>query len=160
MRLLWITIILFYFWLMLSGHFTSLFLALGAVSTLLVVVMLRRLRSILPPSSKSPRQIEIRPLKAIAYLFWLIGQIVIANLHVAWRVLSPFAKIAPHMIEVPTPQKTPLGEFIFASSITLTPGTISVATQKDTILVHALTQTSGNLNDLAFMDQQVSSIET
>ena len=43
------------------------------------------------------------------------------------------------MFKVPFSQKSDLGQTIFANSITLTPGTISVEVEEDHFLVHALT---------------------
>jgi multicomponent Na+:H+ antiporter subunit E len=42
------------------------------------------------------------------------------------------------MVELPLPQHTDLGRVIYANSITLTPGTVSVRLAHDTIMVHAL----------------------
>ena len=39
-------------------------------------------------------------------------------------------------------QKTPLGQTIFANSITLTPGTLSLEVEDGSVLVHALTAES------------------
>ena len=160
MRLIAITAALFCFWLLLSGHFTSLFIALGAAATLSVIIMQQRLRRIIPPFETLPRRLEIRPLKALSYLFWLLGQIIQANFQVARIILSPFPKISPHLINMPVTQKTLLGEFIFANSITLTPGTVSIETQEKTILIHALTEKSGDLTALHHMGARVRNIET
>ena len=56
-------------------------------------------------------------------------------------------------------QKTDLGRTIFANSITLTPGTIAVEINKETILVHALENQS--LEDLkkGDMDKRVTHLE-
>jgi multicomponent Na+:H+ antiporter subunit E len=40
---------------------------------------------------------------------------------------------------VPAVQRTDLGRVVYANSITLTPGTVSIIVEEDTILVHALT---------------------
>ncbi len=67
-------------------------------------------------------------------------QIVIANIDVARRVLSPSLPISPTLIRVKASQSTDLGQAIYANSITLTPGTISIDVEDGEILVHALTR--------------------
>jgi multicomponent Na+:H+ antiporter subunit E len=57
------------------------------------------------------------------------------------------------MITVNANQRTPLGRVIYANSITLTPGTVSVEMLGDQIRVHALSleeaadDMSGDMND-------------
>ena len=60
------------------------------------------------------------------------------NLQVAKLILSPKMNIRPHLIRVPAPQRTTLGRVIYANTITITPGTISLDVHDDVILVHAL----------------------
>ena len=48
-------------------------------------------------------------------------------------------KISPRLIRVRASQKTVLGHVVYANSITLTPGTISLDLRDGAILVHALT---------------------
>ena len=48
--------------------------------------------------------------------------------------------ISPQLIDIPAPQKSDLGRAIYANSITLTPGTVSVVLSKNTLTIHALTK--------------------
>ena len=54
--------------------------------------------------------------------------------------------ISPTLVRVPVDRKTDMGAVMFANSITLTPGTVSVDIDDDAILVHAL------LSDMAIAD--------
>jgi multicomponent Na+:H+ antiporter subunit E len=56
-------------------------------------------------------------------------------------------------------QRTDLGLAIYANSITLTPGTISLDVREGTILVHALTRSSGEGLQSGEMDRRVSWLE-
>ena len=57
------------------------------------------------------------------------------------RILAFNGKsISPQLVEIQLPQKTDLGRVIYANSITLTPGTVSVELTTDTVIVHALTK--------------------
>jgi len=76
--------------------------------------------------------------QTLIYFRWLFVEIVKANIAVVRAVLSPNMAVSPTLTRIPTPQKTDIGRVVFANSITLTPGTVSVDVQDDHILVHAL----------------------
>jgi multicomponent Na+:H+ antiporter subunit E len=80
----------------------------------------------------------------IIYFPWLFKEIVLANLDVAYRVWHPRLEIEPRMIRLPLDVQTSLGAVIYANSITLTPGTVTVSVDEDKreLLVHALSDTS------------------
>ncbi len=126
--------VLFGVWLLLSGHYTPLLLGLGGVSTLLVVAI--SLRMDVVDHEGHPLHLGLRILW---YWPWLMVQVLRANVDVARRVLSPSLPISPRMFKVRATQRTDLGRVIYANSITLTPGTVSVELEGSVILVHALT---------------------
>lgn len=76
------------------------------------------------------------PFSLIAYLVVFLKALIVANLDMARRVLSPSLPIAPGMVSVKTSLQSDLGKLILANSITLTPGTLSVDVTGDQILVH------------------------
>jgi multicomponent Na+:H+ antiporter subunit E len=94
--------------------------------------------------------------KALVYWPWLMWQIVLANIDVARRVLSPALPISPTLFRVKTSQKSDLGKVIYANSITLTPGTISMDVTGDEILVHALTREAAQSLKEGEMDRRVT----
>ena len=126
--------VLFGVWLLLSGHYTPLLLGLGGVSTVLVVAI--SLRMDVVDHEGHPLHLGLRILW---YWPWLMVQVLRANVDVARRVLSPSLPISPRMFKVRATQRTDLGRVIYANSITLTPGTVSVELEDSVILVHALT---------------------
>ena len=141
-------------WLLLSGHYTMLVLGLGAASVVLVVWL--SLRMDLVDLEGHPVHLTWRlPL----YWLWLIREIARSNWRVARIVLSPQLKISPTMLEVPAHEKTALGQVIFANSITLTPGTISVGIEDGIIAVHALTRTGSKSLLAGDMDKRVCALE-
>ncbi|MCF6199444.1 MAG: Na+/H+ antiporter subunit E [Hyphomicrobiaceae bacterium] len=128
--------LLFLFWILLSGHFDPLLLGLGGTSVILTVFLMRRM-NILDHES-FPSQIFLQLPAYFVYIFW---EIVKANIDVLKQIMSLSGKpISPHMVDIDLPQKTDLGRVIYANSITLTPGTVSVELTKDKIIVHALTK--------------------
>ncbi len=88
---------------------------------------------------------EGHPIHLMARLFfyvpWLFWEVVLANLDVAYRVWDPRAPIDPQLIVVPFQTQTGIGTVIYANSITVTPGTITIGVDmaKRQMLIHALT---------------------
>jgi multicomponent Na+:H+ antiporter subunit E len=75
------------------------------------------------------------------------------------RILAPSLPISPNMIWVKASQKTDVGRVIYANSITLTPGTISMVMEDDRILVHALTFEGAAGVETGDMDRRASRAE-
>ena len=58
-----------------------------------------------------------------------------------------------------TSQETELGQVIYANSITLTPGTVTIAIDKDIMVIHALTVGSATGLQTGEMDRRVTAME-
>lgn len=128
-----LTIFLAAIWLLLSGHFDPLILSFGAVSIAVVVFIAHRMDVV---------DHEGHPIhlswKVPAYWLWLDWQIILSNFSVARKILSPNMAISPRLLTVEAGQKDDLDRVVYANSITLTPGTVSLKITGDSILVHAL----------------------
>lgn len=76
-------------------------------------------------------------LRLVVVVTW---DIVVANIAVARLVLGPTGKLRPAFLEVPMELKNPQAQVLFASIITMTPGTVSADFSDDqkTLFVHAL----------------------
>lgn len=133
LRSLGLGAILYGFWLLLSGHYTPLLLGLGVLSCALVVFIARRMDVV----DEEGLPLQIVP-RFIAYLPWLLLEILKSNLVMARIVLSPKMSIQPTLGRYPIPFKTDLGRVIYGNSVTLTPGTVTTQIDKDTIEVHVL----------------------
>lgn len=81
-----------------------------------------------------------KPLKALKYFFVLIYDIFVSNLIVAKQVLGNPHKLQPGFIAIPLDMREPLPITLLASTISLTPGTVSTEVSDDlsTLYVHAL----------------------
>ena len=145
---------LFVFWLVLSGHYTPFLLTMGVFSVLLTLFIVQRVDAIAPEMTQS----HLRPA-LIAYWCWLAVEILKSSVAVARIILSPRPAIAQKFIFVPTSQASDMGRVIFANSITLTPGTVTVETQDGHFTVHALNDAAADLGPLAAMDKRVSAVE-
>lgn len=146
---------LFAFWLLLSGHYTPFLLAAGVGSCVAVVVFSDRLMSVLDG--------EGHPIhlsrNALVFWPWLLWEIAKAAWDVTKRILHPALPISPVMLRVKATQRTEVGRVIYANSITLTPGTISMELDDNTILVHALTREGAEGLETGDMDARVTRFE-
>lgn len=143
--------VLFVVWLLLSGHYTPFIMTLGVISCVLVVVVTVRME--VADHEGHPLHLTWR---ALIYWPWLIIEIVKANIDVAKLILSPSVQITPTLIRVKASQKSDLGQVIYANSITLTPGTISVDVANNEILVHALSRDGAEALLEGEMDRRVT----
>lgn len=136
MKTLGFTVLLFILWVLLSGQFSLLLLSLGLASVLLTVFLASRMNVI--DHESYPIHISAKLPAFLAYIMW---EIIKANIDVAKRILNTGGKtISPQLVEIPVPQKSDLGRVMYANSITLTPGTVSVQLDNDRVLVHALSK--------------------
>lgn len=129
---LFLFVLIFLLWLMLSGN-----LALAEVVTGLVVASVVTLAS--RPHLPLFSGLRLSPaaiLPFISYLAVFLAALIRANFDMARRVLSPSLPLNPGVVEVKTRLKSSLGRLILANSITLTPGTLTVDLQGDSILIH------------------------
>ncbi|HSL90206.1 MAG TPA: Na+/H+ antiporter subunit E [Ignavibacteriaceae bacterium] len=76
----------------------------------------------------------------IMFVFYFIKELVIANLKVAFDIVTPKDYMKPGIIAFPLDVKTDMEITLFANLLTLTPGTLSldVSTDKKVLYVHAL----------------------
>lgn len=128
--------VLMLFWLVLSGHYTLLLLLLGAGSVALVAWIAHRMEIV---DHEQPLHATIG---LPGYVFWLAGQIGLAAMTVTRLVWAPRLALHPSVDQVPADGMSPLAQVIYANSITLTPGTLSISVDDESVLVHSL-QPSG-----------------
>ncbi len=142
-------------WIAFSGHFDFLLLSFGTISVLIVLYTLRRMRII----DETPIKFQVNAFKLGTYFFWLIKEILKSNITVTKTILSPKIKVKQNMFDVPLSPKSEAAQVIFANSITLTPGTITVETEKKSLLVHALNFSDNTEDEIVDMGKRVSECE-
>ena len=74
----------------------------------------------------------------VQYLYYLIREILLANLTVTRLILTRKEQMEPVIVHVHANLKSETARVILANSITLTPGTITVSLTDDLLLVHCL----------------------
>jgi multicomponent Na+:H+ antiporter subunit E len=126
-------LLLFLFWLLLSGHYDALHIGLGVVCSALVAFFSADLlfRDAMP-SDKA-----LRVWRFLRYIPWLLYEVVVANLHVVYLVIFP-SKIRPQVVRFKTRLTGELAQVALGNSITLTPGTITMDIDDGEFCVHAL----------------------
>ncbi len=149
-----LAVVLYLVWLLLSGFFEPLLLGFGLVSCLGVVFIARRMDVI----DREGHPIHLG-WRAVPYWLWLGVEIVKANLDVARRIVDPRLPISPVVIKVKTSQRSELGKVIYANSITLTPGTVSMLVDDDGITVHAIAREAAEELAAGEMDRRVAGME-
>lgn len=154
MRALSLVVILFAFWLLLSGYFVPFLLTMGAVSAIAVAMLGRRMG--LVDDEGHPIRLGWR---LIFYWPWLFKEIAKSAWDVSRIILSPRLPVSPTLVRAKTSQKTTVGVVTYANSITLTPGTISVDVKQGEILVHALTREAAAGLLEGEMDRRVTRFE-
>ncbi len=147
-------ITLYLLWVVLSGYFQPLLLSLGVMSTLIVLFIALRMEVV--DRESHPVHLTLRlPL----YWLWLLWEIVKSNVAVARLIWNPSLPISPTVFQVPAGQKSQLGQVIYANSITLTPGTVSMTLENNQVRVHALTEDIAKDLQTGAMDRRVTALE-
>ena len=84
---------------------------------------------------------KVQKFGALAkYVVVFLYDVLIANLQVAWWILKPQSTLRPRFIYIPLDIDHPFVITVFASTISLTPGTVSahVSGDRKMLIVHAL----------------------
>ncbi|MDE0969149.1 MAG: Na+/H+ antiporter subunit E [Octadecabacter sp.] len=127
------TLILAIVWISLQNN-----LSFGmAVFGLILGVIIPRLTAVWWPDR--PKSFKIG--KMTAYVVLVLWDIIVANVEVAWIVLTrPNSKLRPAWIIIPLDLCQPEAITVLAGTITLTPGTVSsdVSNTGHYLLIHAL----------------------
>ncbi|MCB9664060.1 MAG: Na+/H+ antiporter subunit E [Alphaproteobacteria bacterium] len=142
-------------WLLWSGHTGALLLGLGLLSVAATAALARRMGLV---DGEGVPLAVVRP-GLITYLPWLLWQVVLSSIDVGRRVWARDPGLAPRMLHVTPTQATLTGRVLYANSITLTPGTISVMMEDDDILVHALHAEAADGLASGDMDRRVTALE-
>lgn len=131
------SVICYLFWLVVTGQLAQLFagnpsaqvLIAGAIVSLVTALFAARFFI-----HKSPFYLwnPVRLVKLLVYVLPVfLWELLKANWDVAKRALSPKLPINPGIVKVPVDLKEEYAQSMLANSITLTPGTITMATAEE-----------------------------
>ena len=126
--------LLFLFWIILNGAVTVEIVVLGAAISAALTVCFRRVLKASPWNEVHLMRLFPR---AVLYFFYLLWQIVWSNLLMIRVILFPGSE-RPCLVWFDHPVKKSESQLALANSITLTPGTVTVALGEKTICVYAV----------------------
>ncbi len=135
-------LVLFGLWLLLSGKYDLFHITIGFFSALLVTLIHIRINRHLYYSLEIAKEHTLNYRRFLFYVPWLVWQIVLASLQVAYVVLHPKTPINPSLVRFKTKLPNVAAKVILGNSITLTPGTLTILIEDDEFLVHALMDVS------------------
>ncbi len=137
------------FWWLMSGSTKPLILGVGAASIIVTMILSARLDIVSRESSPYGRVFQFA-----FYWVWLFIEILKANWRVIRACLRAEMDIDPALVKVKTTCASDLAKTTFANSITLTPGTVTLAVDGDKLLVHALYEEDAEPGAFAEMDRR------
>ena len=140
------TLGLFVVWLTLSQSLDAFYLGLGLAASLFVSWL-----HAAPPGGASLRWSALA-----AYLPWLLWQVLLSGVHLAYLILHPRLPIDPKLIHYRTALSRPAAIALFGNSITLTPGTITAEAGPGELVIHAMDDASAA--GLANMEARVAGV--
>ena len=146
-------------WAMFSGKFDAFHLGLGILASLIVTWLSQDL--LFEDRKKHLADRLAEAARFVSYVFWLLWQIVLANVHVFKLAMTKEGEeeISPRVVKLKTKLKSDFAKFVYANSITLTPGTVTIDIDKDIIIVHALTLKAAEDLESGDMDRRVTALE-
>ncbi|MBQ8699442.1 MAG: Na+/H+ antiporter subunit E [Schwartzia sp.] len=135
------TVLMFGFWMLLSGNTQPKFLTYGVLTSIIATWVSYPL--LLVPNEDDTKRyfvFGVNPAKLVAYIVWLLWQLVLANVDVIRATVRPEIEIDPCVVRFRYQTDNPMAKVVLANSITLTPGTVTMNVTQDGLYeVHALT---------------------
>ena len=111
------SLFLFMVWLLLNNSVSVGHLVLATIFAIFIPLLSFSLRE--------PQPLILRPGLALKQLLIVLYDIIVANLQVALLILGPSKNLRPAFIKVPIDLTHDMPITILASSVSLTPGTVS-----------------------------------
>ncbi|QJQ94765.1 MULTISPECIES: Na+/H+ antiporter subunit E [Halomonadaceae] len=120
-------------WVVLSGDFTGLNLVVGLVFGYITLVLIE-------PQVEALKGYSARVPRIIMFIGFFIKELILANLRVAFDIVTPPWHMKPGVIAMPLKAQTELEITMVANLISLTPGTLSldVSDDKRVLYIHAM----------------------
>ena len=153
-RSLSLILVLTAFWLLFSGHYDARMLTMGGLSVALTTWIVRRTAVLDDDGHSIPLAIS-----SVVYFPWLMWEIIKSNVEVARLVLSRAERIKPSVFSVRSTQNSDVFRVLYANSITLTPGTLTISVNDDEFEVHAIADGFKEELRTNRMDKRVSRME-
>jgi len=126
------SLLLFTVWLLLNNSISAGHIVLALIFAITIPWLVSGMRDEHPKI--------LKPWLAIRYVLMVMKDILTANVEVALLIIGPIKKLTPGFVAIPINIDSDLGITILASTVSLTPGTVSAEVSKDKswLYVHAL----------------------
>lgn len=111
------SVLLFVVWLLLNQSIEPVHLFFAFVLAIVIPLFTVRFRD--------PQPLIERPLLGLRYILRVLADIVTANAQVAMLILGPRRRLNPAFVKVPLDLQHELPITILASTVSMTPGTVS-----------------------------------
>lgn len=74
------------------------------------------------------------------FVFFYLWKLVVANLVIAYDILTPRMRISPGFLALPLTLRSRSGQLLFSNLLSMTPGTLTfdISPDRKTIIVHVL----------------------
>jgi len=154
-HLIKIFIVIFLFWFALSGMTSINILFLGLISSLFIAYIINKMDLI--DHEVSLHNFNI--IRLILYIIWLVKEIIISSIMVCICIILPSKKVSPKIIKIKCSQKSEAAKVLYANSITLTPGTVTIDVSDDVFTVHTLDKSFEESLESMKMDKKVTDTE-
>lgn len=141
------------FWVLNSGHDSVLMFVLGLISVLCVVALTHRM-DILDDESK-PLHLTF---EFFSYIAWLLKEMIVANIVVVKHIWLGNKSISPVLTTIKFEPMSDFQNVLYANSITLTPGTVTVELSDHHITVHSLLEENIRTLEQGDMCKRISSV--
>ena len=126
-------LVLFLVYILLSGFIVEELIVGALISLILTIVIAKYVNYRI--DWKLPYRLLVL---LFVYLPVFIWQLLLANLDVARRVLSPKIPLNPGFVKMKSELTGDFAKLMLANSITLTPGTLSVDVNEDDFYIHTV----------------------
>jgi len=129
-------ILLMITWVVLSGLMDWFHLSLGVISCAIITLISSDL---VFENRRGAVWQRIRQGTRLAkYLWWLLMQVVISNIHLLRLAIAGKRALKPQILRYESGLESDFEKFMLANSITLTPGTVTIKIIGQTFYIHAI----------------------
>lgn len=120
------------FWALASGRLTVGTFAVGFVAGFATLYVTRR--------ATGTGEYTVKAVRAFALLVYFLRELVVANLRLAYDVVTPTHHMKPAILAIPLDVRSDFAITLLANLITLTPGTLTlhVADDRTAIYIHSV----------------------
>jgi multicomponent Na+:H+ antiporter subunit E len=137
-------LVLLVFWVLINNSFQAEILLPGIIISLVIAIIGAQKLRIFNGLKLTPKALVF----TLVYIIVFLKELIVSNIDVAFRVVSPKLPINPGIVQAKTKLQSPMARMILANSITLTPGTFTVEMKEDTLFIHCLNIKSENTEEV------------